>query len=243
MKAMIFAAGLGTRLKPITNTRPKALAEINGVPLLEITIKRLLKFGFSDIVINVHHFSDLVVDFLAKNGNFGANITISDESDLLLDTGGGIKKAASLLKNSGPVLIHNVDIVSNIDLGNLCQSHIESGAMATLACMERKSSREFLINAQNQLCGWRNNSTGEIKMARESESFLKPIAFTGIHVINPELIDLISEKGVFSIVNVYLRLAREHTILVKTIDKPVWFDLGTPENLQKACSLKQELGL
>ena len=243
MKAMIFAAGLGTRLKPFTNTHPKALAEINGIPLLEIIVKRLLSFGFDNIVINVHHFQDQILEFLQKNKNFNANISISDESTLLLDTGGGLKNASSLLINNGPILVHNVDIVSNIDLEWLYKSHIESNSLASLACMERKSSRDFLINAQHELCGWRNNSTKELKISRETENFLKPIAFTGIHVINPEFLNLITEKGVFSIVDVYLRLARDHSINVIEVDKPVWLDLGTPENLQKACALKRELGI
>lgn len=235
---MIFAAGLGTRLKPITNFKPKALAEINGVPLLEINIKRLMKFGFNNIVVNIHHFPGQVRDFLEKNKNFGAQIQVSDESDLLLDTGGGLKKAGDMLKSNGPILVHNVDIVSNFDLKELYEKHIASGALASLVCMERKSSREFLIDANNHLCGWQNNKTGELKMSRENAGYIKPIAFTGVHIINPELIDLINEKGVFSIVDVYLRLAKEHLIQTIKIDNPVWVDLGTPENLQKACALK-----
>lgn len=240
---MIFAAGLGTRLKPFTISHPKALAEINGVPLIEITIKRLLLHGFTDIVINVHHFSDQVISYLQKKGNFGANIFISDESDVLLDTGGGLKKASGLLNNNSPVLLHNVDIVSNIDLTALYKTHLANNCLATLACMERPSLREFLIDAQNRLCGWRNNKTNELIMARDTENFLKPIAFCGIHVVNPEIMNLITEEGAFSIVQTYLRLARQHSIYVQKFENPVWLDLGTPESLKKACSIFSHPGI
>ena len=243
MKAMIFAAGLGRRLRPITDSKPKALAELNEVPLLEITIKRLIHFGFDDIIINVHHFSSLIVDFLRKKNNFGISITISDESDLLLDTGGGLKKAAYFFNDNKPFLMHNVDVVSNIDLMVLYKSHLEHKSYATLAVMECESSRQLLVNAHNELCGWKNNKTHELKIARETDNFLKPVSFCGIQVINPELLRLINESGIFSITDLYLRLASEYIIKTLPFNNAIWFDLGTPENLEKACGFKKELGL
>jgi NDP-sugar pyrophosphorylase family protein len=243
MKAMIFAAGLGRRLRPITDSKPKALAELNGVPLLEITIKRLIYFGFDDIIINVHHFSSLIVDFLRKNNNFGIAITFSDESDLLLDTGGGLKKAARFFNDKKPFLVHNVDVVSNIDLMLLYKSHLGHKSLATLAVMERESSRQLLVNAQYELCGWKNNKTHELKIARETDNYLKPVSFCGIHVISPELPGLINETGIFSITGLYLRLASNHIIKTLPFNNSIWFDLGTSENLEKACLFKKELGI
>jgi NDP-sugar pyrophosphorylase family protein len=243
MKAMIFAAGLGRRLRPITDSKPKALAELNGMPLLEIAIKRLIRSGFDDIIINVHHFSSLIIDFLRKNNNFGISITISDESDLLLDTGGGLKKAAHFFNDNKPFLVHNVDVVSNIDLMLLYNSHLEHKSLATLAAMERESSRQFLVNAHYELCGWKNNKTHELKIARETDNYLKPVSFCGVQVINPELLGLINETGIFSITDLYLRLASEHIIKVLPLSNVIWFDLGTSENLEKACGFKKELGL
>jgi NDP-sugar pyrophosphorylase family protein len=243
MKAMIFAAGLGRRLRPITDSKPKALAELNGAPLLEITIKRLIHFGFDHIIINVHHFSSLIIDFLRKNNNFGISISISDESDLLLDTGGGLKKAAHFFDNNHPFLVHNVDVVSNIDLISLFKAHLTHNNLATIAVMERESSRQFLVNAQNELCGWKNNKTHELKIARETDNFLKPVSFCGIHIISHELLSLINETGIFSITDLYLRLASKHIIKTIPYNNAIWFDLGTPENLEKACGFKKELGI
>jgi NDP-sugar pyrophosphorylase family protein len=243
MKAMIFAAGLGTRLKPFTYTKPKALAEINGVPLLEIAINRLIRFGFDDIVVNVHHFPNQIIDFLKAKHNFGINITVSDETGVLLDTGGGLKKASHFFNDGKPFLVHNVDIVSNIDLEKLYTAHLQGNCMATLACMERESNRQLLINSNNELCGWKNNSTGELKISRESETFLKPISFCGIQVINPKMLELINETGAFSLITLYLRLATTHCIKTEVFKNITWLDLGTPETLQKACGLKKELGL
>ena len=243
MKAMIFAAGLGTRLKPFTYSKPKALAEINGVTLLEITINRLIRFGFDHIIVNVHHFPNQIIEFLKEKNNFGIQIEISDETGVLLDTGGGLKKADRFFNNGKPFLVHNVDIVSNIDLEHLYTSHLNNNSLATLACMERESSRQLLINAQNELCGWKNNATGEIKISREQESFLKPISFCGIQVISTEMLDMITETGAFSVINLYLRLASMQCIKIEKLDNITWLDLGTSETLQKACGLKKELGL
>lgn len=240
---MIFAAGMGTRLKPLTDSKPKALVEVNGIPLLEINIKRLISFGFNEIIVNVHHFSDQVTSFLKGKNNFGITIHISDETQLLLDTGGGLKKAGQFIHGNEPLLVHNVDILSNIDLVQLYQKHITNNCIATLACMDRQSSREFLIDENNVLCGWRNNKTGELKISRENKSFLSPTSFSGIHVINPSLFNNISESGVFSIVNVYLRLAKAYDIFIEKYNDSVWIDLGTPENLEKARCMKTKLNI
>jgi NDP-sugar pyrophosphorylase family protein len=238
MKAMIFAAGVGNRLKPITNTKPKALAEINGITLLEITIKRLISSGFNDIIINVHHFADQIINFLYENKNFGASVTISDETEQLLDTGGGLKKAAWFFNDGKPFLVHNVDIISNINLNALYQVHCNTPhCIATLAGKERKASREFLINADNELCGWKNIITGEIKIVKNKHLFLKPIAFCGIHIISPEIFGYFNTTNIFSIINTYLHLAAKHTIKLNLFNDDFWMDLGTPANLKKASKL------
>ncbi len=240
---MIFAAGLGRRLKPITNSRPKALVEINGIPLIKIIINKLINYGFKDIIINVHHFSGMIIDFLNAQNNFNIKISISDESDLLLDTGGGLKKAASFFNDGKPFLVHNVDVLSNIDLGKLYQLHLQDNALATLACQERNSSRQFLVNSRNELCGWKNNKTGEVKICSESDTYLKPMAFCGIQVINPEFLNLITETGVYSIIDLYLKFSSNHAIKLHPFNEATWIDIGSPENLKRADSLKNELGL
>jgi NDP-sugar pyrophosphorylase family protein len=231
VKAMIFAAGLGTRLKPLTDTKPKALVEINGIPLLEITIKKLVSFGYFDIVINVHHFAEQIIEFIKVKNNFGIKISISDESNLLLDTGGGLKKAAPLLFGAEPILVHNVDIISDINLKELYEIHKKNDSLTTLAVMERDSSRQFLVNNKNELCGWRNNSTGEIKISKTDEINLHPVAFCGIHVISPQIFKLITEEGVFSVVDLYLRLAKTNKILTSKINSVKWMDVGTLKNI------------
>ena len=163
MKAMIFAAGLGTRLKPLTDNKPKALVEVGGKTMLELVILKLKEAGFNEIVINIHHFGQQIIDYLKANNNFGLTIHISDERDYLLDTGGGIKKATPFLMGNEPFLVHNVDIFSNVDLRQLYENHLKSGATATLLVSQRKTARYLLFNKENKLCGWHNNETGEVK--------------------------------------------------------------------------------
>ena len=163
MKAMIFAAGTGSRLKRLTAHTPKALIPIGGKPMLEHVILKLKSSGFDQIVINIHHLGNQIVDFLEANNNFGVRIEISDESDYLLDTGGGIKKATSLLCGNEPFLIHNVDILSNVDLKKLYDTHVQTNPLATLLVSQRNTSRYLLFNKENRLCGWRNHETGEVK--------------------------------------------------------------------------------
>ena len=279
MKAMILAAGLGTRLRPLTDTRPKALVEINGRTLLEITITRLASVGVTEFMVNVHHFAGLVVQYLKSKNNFNMRIEISREDDQLLDTGGGLKKAASFFLDDParldePFLLHNVDVVSSIDLNAMLQFHKEHQALATLAVQARPSSRQLLFNDQLQLSGRRiNNKDSVIPSPRtaaipppntvisseatnlSSPSFhsplatrhsplpqskepspLQPLAFSGIHVISPRILPMLTESApVFSIIDSYLRLSSQgQKILAFRHDNSYWRDLGKPADLAQA---------
>jgi mannose-1-phosphate guanylyltransferase len=246
MKAMILAAGLGTRLRPLTNDRPKALVELGGRTLLEITLGRLRKFGVGEVMVNVHHFADMVVDYLRAHDNFGMRIEISRE-DVLLDTGGGLKKAAwFFLESSGagdePFFLHNVDVLSNIDLGQMLDEHRRQGALATLAVQDRKTSRYLLFDSALSLCGRRAGQDGAPELVRQVDRF-EARAFSGVHVISARLLSMLSEDGVFSIVTSYLRLAGQgETICEFRADDYYWRDLGRPENIAQAeLDLKSEL--
>jgi len=299
MKAMILAAGLGTRLRPLTDTRPKALVEINGRTLLEITLSRLRVFAISEVIINVHHFADMVADYLKSRNNFGIRIEISREDDLLLDTGGGLKKAAWFFleearqgtasavpksappkgalapgaKGPEPFLLHNVDVISTIDLHRMLQVHNESGALATLAVQSRDSSRLLLFNEQNRLVG--RAAVGSNKVVEKrvipnevrhagktaaqpgsdvtsgpssahsslpTPASVLPLAFSGIHIISPRLLSLLTETRAFSIIDAYLRLAVQgEKILAFRADEYYWRDLGRPADLaQAALDLQQK---
>ena len=233
MRAMILAAGLGTRLRPLTNDRPKALVEVAGCTLLEITLRRLESFGIREVIVNVHHFADIVVEYLKTNKNFGMRVEVSCE-DILLDTGGGLKKAAWFFEGSDePFILHNVDVISTIDLAVMTAAHRESRALATLAVQNRKTSRYLLFDDQDRLCGRR---TGDQKpeMVRPTQQ-PHARAFSGIHVISPRMVPMITEHGVFSIINSYLRLARQgESIAGFHADEYYWRDLGKPENVRAA---------
>lgn len=230
---MIFAAGLGKRLRPITNDKPKALAEIHGTPLLEIIIQRLINFGFNEIIINVHHFADKVLEFLESKNNFNIDLQISDEREELLDTGGGLKKASWFFDDNKPFLVHNVDTLTDIDLLDYYTYHIKNKALATVLVRHRAGSRFFLFNEKKRLCGWENVITKERIMATENPGHLEQIAFSCLHVIDPSIFKMIKEKGCFSIIDVYLRLAKSHNILGYVDDKSYWLDVGTPEKLKR----------
>lgn len=238
MKAMILAAGLGTRLRPFTDHRPKALVEVGGRTLLEITLARLRVFGVREVIINVHHFADMVVEFLSANANFGMRIEISRE-DILLDTGGGLKKAAHFFREGSgaadqPFILHNVDVVSTIDLQRMVQVHTENQALATLAVQDRETSRYLLFDDALQLCGRRLARDGKTELVRPSAP-LQELAFSGIHVISPRLLAMMTEPGAFSIINVYLRLAAHgEKILGFRADEYYWRDLGKPEQVAAA---------
>ncbi len=243
MKAMVLAAGLGTRLRPLTDDRPKALVELNGRTLLEITLLRLHDFGINDVIINVHHFADKVLEYLDSRQNFGMHIEISRE-DVLLDTGGGLKKAAWFFQQGSssdeddPFLLHNVDVVSNINFGRMLELHRERRAVATLAVQPRQTSRYLLFDEDFKLCGRRTCSGGAPTEKLDIVHDVSPIhalAFSGIHIISPRFLAMLSEDGVFSIIAAYLRLAAQgETILGFDAGQYYWRDLGTPDSLSKA---------
>jgi mannose-1-phosphate guanylyltransferase len=238
VKAMVLAAGLGTRLRPLTDDRPKALVEVAGRTLLEITLTRLRSFGVTEAIVNLHHFADMVVDYLKAHHNFGMRIEMSRE-DVLLDTGGGLKKAAWFFledppNETEPFLLHNVDVISSIDLGRIIQAHEENQSLATLAVQKRESSRQLLFDERGQLCGRRASHDREPEIVRAAPK-LEPLAFSGIHVISPQLLNMITEAGVFSIIDSYLRLAAHgERISAFRADQYYWRDIGKPESVIQA---------
>ncbi len=233
-KAFILAAGLGTRLKPFTEHCPKALVEVNGKPLLERLVENLKQQGYNDIVINVHHFAEQVLAFLDSKQNFGVRIEISDERELLLDTGGAILHAKSFLETSPYFLVHNVDILSNMDLSKIAETHVNSGALATIAVRDRQTDRKFLFNENNLLIGWQNAKTKEKILLNNSSETPVPLAFSGIHVVSSNIFKHIHQSGKFSIVNTYLDLAKTHDIRGFRHDDDIWLDVGKPEQLEHA---------
>jgi len=236
MKAMVFAAGLGTRLRPLTNDRPKALVTIGGRTLLEITLARLRSFGVGEAIVNVHHFADPIVAYLAANRNFGMRIEVSRE-EVLLDTGGGLKKAAwfFLERDAGadePFLVHNVDVLSSIDLTRIVEFHQQHNALATLAVQERTTARPLLFDAKGQL---RSRGAASMRGPETSAPPFQALAFSGIHLVSPRIFAKLDEEGAFSIVDAYVRLAGHgETILGFRADGTYWRDLGRPENLIEA---------
>ena len=231
MKAMILAAGLGTRLGALTEKQPKALVTVQGRTLLELVLRKLAACGFDEIIINIHHFAAQIKAYLAAHRNFGLHLALSDESGQLLDTGGGIRKAAWFFDDGKPFLVHNVDIISDIDLAQVYAAHRAADAMATLCCTARQSSRHFLFDAGDRLCGWQNAKTGERKITVDAPTRLRPMAFNGIHVIDPALMTRMPQSGAFSIVDAYLRLSPH--ALIKGFDAPhaCITDAGKPEAL------------
>ena len=240
MKAMVLAAGLGTRLRPLTDDRPKALVNVGGKTLLEITLLTLRSAGVDEAIVNVHHFADKICDYLDENGNFGMRIEISHEEELL-DTGGGLKKAAWFFLEDGgdePFLLHNVDVLSTIDLARMVRQHAEQGAPATLAVQQRETSRYLLFDEHAQLCGRRKGRDGQPEMARAAEH-AQALAFCGIHVISPRLLRHLDgemrEEGAFSIIDAYLNLAaRGEKIAAFRADEYYWRDLGRVESIAEA---------
>jgi N-acetyl-alpha-D-muramate 1-phosphate uridylyltransferase len=232
MKAMIFAAGLGTRLKPFTDSHPKALAEVNGKTLLEHTIRYLQKSGIEDVVVNVHHFADQIEQAINDNSGYGSWVTISDERDEVLETGGGLLKAAEHFRGEEPFVVMNVDVLTNLDLGKMIEQHEDSDAMATLAVMKRDSSRQLLFDEHMLLCGWTNIQSGEQKISREVLSMF-PFAFSGVQVLSPSILDM-PFSGKFSMIDVYLHFAK--TNIIKGFDHSgnIFIDVGKPESLEKA---------
>lgn len=245
MRAMILAAGLGTRLRPLTDQRPKALVEVGGRTLLEITLSRLRSCGIHDVIINVHHFAEVIHDYLKTNGNFGMHIEVSHEP-ILLDTGGGLKKASHFFLGDfstfeEPFILHNVDVISTIDLRRMVEFHSRNQALATLAVQERETSRYLLFDEKLQLCG-RRSGDQKSEMVRPSAAS-KALAFCGVHVISPRIFGMMTEEGAFSIITSYLRLAGSgEKICAFRADEYYWRDVGRPEHvLQAARDLEQKV--
>jgi NDP-sugar pyrophosphorylase family protein len=237
MKAMILAAGLGTRLRPLTSDRPKALVEVGGRTLLDITLSRLSGFGVREVIINVHHFAEMIEAYLKTKNNLGLRIEISRE-EVLLDTGGGLKKAGHFFHdNSGteePFILHNVDVISNIDFTQMLKFHAEKKALATLAVQVRPTSRYLLFDESLQLCGRQSGREGQPELVRPSQH-PQQLAFSGIHVISPRFLKMMTEQGAFSIIDTYLRLAGQgEKILGFRADEYYWRDLGRPEHVAQA---------
>lgn len=233
MKGMILAAGLGTRLKPFTDSHPKALAPVNGKTLLQRNIEYLASYGVDDILINVHHFADQIIQHVEENQQFGIKITISDETDQVLETGGGLKKARWFLDNNEPFVLMNVDILTDMNLQEFIAYHHSQKSLVTLAISDRESSRCFLWNEDNLLCGWRNKQTGEERISR-MEPNLKEKSFSGIHIIDPAFFSFLTQEGKFSIVDTYLEAARTERIVGFDHSGCHLLDVGKPESIVRA---------
>ena len=239
MKAMVFAAGLGTRLRPLTNDRPKALVTVAGRTMLEIALAHLRHFGVTEVIVNTHHFGEMIREYLQANRNFGMRIEVSSEEDLL-DTGGGLKKAAwFFLEGEGavaqsPFILHNVDVISTIDLARMMQFHTEQHALATLAVQDRETKRYLLFDQNSMLCGRRAGHDGEPEMARSTPA-VQALAFCGVHVLSPQIFAMMKEGGAFSIIDAYLNLAAQgEKIAAFRADAYRWRDLGRPEAVAQA---------
>jgi len=243
MKALIFAAGLGTRLRPLTDDRPKAMVYLAGKPMLQHVIERVAAAGFDDITINIHHFGQTIIDFLEENNNFGLNIHISDERGLLLDTGGGVLKARQWLDGDEPFLVHNTDIISTLDLKAFYNYHVEHDALATILVKERKTQRYLLFDDDDRMCGWTNKATGEIKpdATKLVGKQLRELAFGGLHVISPRIfpeLERYRRRGgeeKFSIIPFYINECAHHLIQgYHPSEDYQWLDIGKPETLAMA---------
>lgn len=239
MTGMILAAGRGTRMKHITEQIPKALVEVGGRTMLERTAVRLIQAGVTRLVINVHHHADQIRQFVQDRNGFGAQVLISDESDALLDTGGALKRAAELIgRDAGPFVLHNVDVLTDIDLGGLYRAHTASGALATLAVMRRDSSRYLLASPAGDLCGRGNRAAGTQECPVGSVREATPVGFCGIHIISPQIFGLMPEAEAFPLIDLYMQLlGRGYRIATQNVDGALWMDIGSPERLERARGL------
>jgi NDP-sugar pyrophosphorylase family protein len=237
MKAMILAAGLGTRLKPFTDKHPKALVTVNGKTILQRNIEYLAGFGIKDVIINVHHFANQIINLIKNKKGFGSKITFSDETNEVLETGGGIKKAGWFFeKEKDPFVVMNVDVLTDMNLEEMISQHEKQNPLVTLAVTQRDTSRYFLFDELDHLCGWRNIKTGDQKMSREAEKITQK-AFSGIHIISPKIFTLIKMEGKFSMVDVYLELAKTQFITAFDHSGSKFIDVGKPESILKAKKL------
>ncbi len=230
---MILAAGLGTRLKPWTDSHPKALAVVNGKSLLQRNVEYLQNAGIRDVIVNVHHFAGQILNAITENNGWGSNITISDETDAVLETGGGLKKTAWYFSGEHDFVLMNVDVLTDLSLSEMMAAHQQSANLATIAITNRKTSRYFLFGEDGTLCGWRNTKTGEQKIARDNDIYIEK-AFSGIHVINQSLFGVMRQQGKFSMVDVYLSLAKDHTIKAFDHSNSKFIDVGKPESIVEA---------
>jgi len=238
MRAMIFAAGLGTRLMPLTKNRPKALVTVNGTPLLEIAIENLKAQGVTDIIINVHHFADQIIAFVKEKKFFDINIEFSHEKKKLLNTGGGLKKALPFFDVGKPFIIWNADIISTVDLGKMLEKHQKENAIATLLTRHRNTSRYLIFDEHNVLTGWANMIEGKIKLSKlEKAKERRLLAFGGIHIVSPEIVKYMPDEKVFSIIDVYLEAAKEEKLIGFLDNEIEWIDVGRVENVEPAGSI------
>jgi len=231
MKAMILSAGKGTRLGKITETIPKVLVDINGKSLLRRAVEKCVAHGFDDVIINVHHFADMVEEEIERLKRLGFRITVSDERNELLDTGGGLYKARDFF-DTDPFLLYNADIITDFNLSELLEYHRYKGGIATLSVRHRPGNRYLLVSDDGLLCGWCNNLTGERIIARGNDAYLSEIAFSSMHIIDPEIFNHMSE-GIYSMTTLYLKLASSHKIYTLLSDSGYWFNTGTPEILEE----------
>lgn len=243
MQAFLLAAGLGTRLRPLTNSRPKALVEVDGRTLLEINLLKLVSAGARRVVVNVHHFSNQVIDFL-RSRDWGTEVLVSDESGLLMDTGGGLKYAEPLFLPAEPILIHNVDILSSIDLAYLAAEHSDSMSIATLCVSNRETSRYLLFRQDGRLVGWCNRNTQEFKWSDSPTDEYIPLAFSGIAMVNPEILSLLPPAvEPYSIIQEYVKIGKNHAISHLNHLPEQWMDVGKPETLALAAQFVEEHNL
>lgn len=245
MRAMILAAGLGTRLKPFTNNHPKALAQVNGKTLLQINIEYLQKYGITEVIVNVHHFADQIIKTVADNKGWGSNVTISDETDEVLETGGGLLRAAAYFANEERWLVMNADILTDLALDKMIAADAlftdkaEGDMMATLAVTDRISSRNLIFNAAGTLCGWKNNTSGDQKWAnplRDPNTAI-PKAFSGIQIVHSAFFTALTMSGKFSLIDAYLQIAQHYPIYYYDHSEGILLDVGKPESLAKAADL------
>ena len=235
MKAMLFAAGIGSRMKPLTDHRPKALIEVGGVPLLEIAIRRLIHFGFNEVIVNVHHFADQIEEYIHRHRDrWDIHIVTSDERDQLLDTGGGLKKAQWFFDDGKPFLCCNVDIISNIDLQKLYDTHVKGEAIATFAVQQRETSRYMLFDQEEILYGWMNTKTKEVKISRRGLKRLQMFSFSCFQILDPSIFSLAPQEEVFSMIDLYLKVSAYHKVKAYPHLNDLWLDVGKPEAIPEA---------
>lgn len=240
MKAMIFAAGIGSRLRPLTDEIPKALVEVDGIPMIERVLMKFKAFGITEVIINVHHHAEKIIKFLKQKDSFGLQISISDESECLLDTGGGLWKASWFFDDNQPFLVHNVDVLSGVHFDSLLHYHLSSPCIATLAVSDRATSRYFLFDNKMNLGGWENQKEDNRIVVGSQDADLLPFAFSGIQIVDPAIFRLIQREGKFSIVDVYLEMASNHIIKGMKHSSDEWIDMGKLPDIERATLMIQQ---